>query len=294
MQAFADVLNTQGETSGTPPAEDGTGGGAGEEPAKPAQSAGEDSSPAPADASSTQPPDRAEGEGADALAGLREQVQKFLSTAPKEPVVEAAKPAQPQAQPQTQEPAKPAGQPAGYNLHIPDQIMEALDSDDRNVRRQGLAALTNGMMNILVRDFGTALAHLKEELAKELPEKAAGRATAEVQQQQMREDFYGAFPKLKEMVTAMPALEGPIWQQIHETAQKMGQKQWTPQFRDGAGAMIHLALGVPVEMKTAPKGPTPGARAPAKGQYSTGGAQSRGNGAASGNEFLDVLRAGTG
>jgi hypothetical protein len=300
FSSFAEVLNTSGGTSGTPPAEDGAGAGAGEAEAKASAPAGE--APPPADPAGTplvEAPARAEGEGDDVLAGLRQQVQQFLSKAPKEQAApEAPRAEAVQQQPEAPKEAKPGegAKPQGYNLHVPDQILAAMESDDREVRRQGMGALVNGMMNILARDFAQALTYVKEELGKELPKEAATRATAEVQQQRIREDFYSAFPKIKELVTAMPAIEGSIWQQVYETGQKMGQKQWTPEFRDGVGAMIHLALGIPVPMKAAAAAQTKSAtgRQPARGQFSAGGSPSRGNGVSQGNEYMEVLNAGTG
>jgi hypothetical protein len=37
-----------------------------------------------------------------------------------------------------------------------------------------------------------------------------------------------------------------MWTQIRDIGQRMQLKEWTPEFRDGVGRMLHLNLGIPV------------------------------------------------
>lgn len=285
----------------TPPAEKGAEGGEGEAPAE----AGKEGAPAGAapaqGASSASPeppagPAKGEGEGGDPTTDLRAQVAAFLAKA-QTPVPKPAE--QPVAQPQPQ--AKPAADPRSeparpaYDFAIPDQIMDGLESEDKNIRRGAYKALTDGIANRLAQDFGGALQQLVQYIHQQVPQQVLNQVAQRQTFDGMKADLYGAFPELGRVAKQMPAVEQAIWGQIKAVGERMGITDWTQEFRDGVGRMLHLNLGIPLAgPQTAQPQPQAQSRKPRAGSFSAGGAATpRSNGADTGNDFMSVLNAGT-
>ena len=283
----------------TPPAEKGAEGGEGEadggspaggaSPADPAPAAGA----APASPEPPAGPAKKEGEPSDPTEDLRAQVQKFLAKA------NAPKPAeQPAAQPQPQAPAQPESKerakPA-YDFAIPDQILDGLESEDKAVRRAAYKSLTDGVANKIAADFSAALGQLVEYIHQQVPQQVLSQVDQRQTFDRIKTDLYGAFPELGRVAQGMPAVEQALWGQIRAVGEQMGIKDWTPEFRDGVGRMLHLQLGIPLAPQTgAPTAPQAPAKPPRKGSFSAGGAAGpRSNGADQGNDFMSVLNAGT-
>lgn len=241
-------------------------------------------------ASPSQPsePAKKEGEG-DPLADVRKQISDFLN---KKPEAEA----QPQpVTPKAAEPAK-AGEAAAegpkYNFSVPDTVVEAIRSDDPAVAKQGLSAVVNSVMNQLVKDFSGALVELRKELMEHAPRAAMERVSAEQTVQRIKDDFYGAWPGLKQAAESVPGVDGAIWSTIVQAGKNAGVNSWTPEFRDNVGAMIHLSLGIPLPQGKAATTTTTTATPKPKAVFSAGGGNGgRANGAAS-DEFMEVLSAG--
>lgn len=289
----------------SPPAKSGAGGGEGEEgEGKPAVGAeGEaptpeagaaEAAPKPAPAPSPSPqPDSAKKEGEeDPLAELRATVQQFLTKKPEPPPAAVS---QPQATPPagTPKPGEAAPEKARYNISVPDPVIEAISAEEPERRRAGINALVNGIMNKIVEDFSGALVALEDKLRKDVPSQVLEHVGAQQTVARIKSDFYEAWPDLKRAADAIPGMDDTIWSTIVRAGQTAGVNEWTPEFRDQIGQMIHLSLGIPVPQGKPAAPAVPGKPAP-KAVFSAGSGAGGGrpNGAAAGNEFSDVLSAG--
>jgi hypothetical protein len=277
----------------TPPAkaaQDGGEGGGQEGDEPPGEASAEGSAAQHAEATPSSPqPGQAKPEGEDPLAALREQVAGFLSKA-QAPPAETQKPQEPKA------PAEPKGtdtkpEAAKYNFEVPDSIVDAMGSDEAPVRKAAVSAMVNALANKLAQDFGGALAALAKHVEEQIPARVLTQVDEKQQMDLVRKDLYENFPELKRLATSMPGMEQAMWGQIAAVGKQMGVRDWTPEFRDGVGKMLHLNLNIPLPASGEPTKQASGKkRAPFSAGSSAG---ARGNGAAAGNDFTEVLRAGT-
>src|SRR5215207_6814268 len=242
----------------TPPAEKGAGGAEGGEAVSPPPEPPEGdaaSQPPPADSPPEAPAGPAKTEGEDPLAQLREQVQGFLAKAQAPQAVQT-----PAADPKPVQEATRQGQggeaPPVYNFNVPDQIVDALEHEDRNVRRAALASVVNGLANKLHQEFSKALQVLVQDIQDRVPQEVLTKVDERTQFAEIKKDLYGAFPQLGQLARSMPAAEQGIWQQVHAVGKQMGIKEWTPEFRDGVGRMLHLNLGIPMAPQVSAVSPT--------------------------------------
>lgn len=309
LSIFADVLGG-GAPGEAPPAEKGVGEDSGGAGAGVTPSAAAAPAPAPGEGSASQPtppaeppavpqPGPAQTEGqTDPQADLQRQVAEFLAKAQPKAAVEAEVTPKPEAKPEAPQSPAEAATPAGYNFQVPDQMVEALGSDDLALRKAALTGLVNGLASRLSQDFSRALTELANYVKTQVPQEVIGQVEQRQTFEGMKKDLYQTFPQIRQLAE-MPGVEGAIWQQIRAVGTQMGQKDWTPEFRDGVGRMILLNAGLPVQAATPPPAQTPApapARAPRSPSFSAGGqGGSRSNGASGqANEFMDLLNAGSG
>jgi hypothetical protein len=216
-------------------------------------------------------------------------VKGFLDSKPAAPQAEQpAKPAEP-AQPQ----APKAAEEIKYDFQVPNEIVEAMGAEEPATRHKAVNALVNGLANKLAKDFGSAMAEMAKHVQAEAVKAALGQVDSRTSEQRVRDDFYSAHPDLKELADNLPAIDGVVWQTAQQIAQATGAKGWSKELRDQVGATLRLQL----KLTPPPNGgakPPAGGRQPRKPQFSAGSgpASARQNGAAEGNEFSDVLRAG--
>lgn len=280
----------------TPPAKEGEGGGEAGEPSEggdkdPAASAASSAQAGSAPAADQSGDGKKEGEGDDPMAALREAVKGFLD---KKPATEqAAKPAPAQEEQKPKQPAE--GEFKGYDFSLPEEIVEALGSDEPAIRRKAVNGIVNGLANKLAKDFGTAMAEMAKQIRAEAVQAALGHIDSRTNEQKVRDDFYTAYPDLKELVDNLPALDGVIWSTAHQLSQATGQKNWTPQLRDQVGAAMRLQLKLPAPAGVTAQPQGNGQRPPRKGTFSAGGGPSPGarpNGQASPqDDMLAVVNA---
>lgn len=276
----------------TPPAKEGSDGGGEEAQTEKPPVQAEGGTPA-APPSPSAPPPTPESQAtteADPLADLRQQVQDFIAKAPQAPATAPAAP----PPPPPQEPAKAETAPERpqYKLDVPDSIVEAFESEDRGTRKAAMAALINGVANKLLQDFGQALTGLREELSKKVPEQVLTQVDQRSAFERMKSDLYGSFPELGRVAKASPEMETAIWQQVHRIGTQMQVRDWTPEFRDGVGRLLHLQLGVPVAQG---QGQAPPAKPPKKQPPFSAGSSGGGrpaNGVTPADDFASVLNAG--
>jgi hypothetical protein len=266
----------------TPPASEG----AGEQPAeKPAESPA--TPPAPGQA-----PQPAPGAAPTAPGGgptSEEDLRKLV--ADQRALIDRlqAMPTQPPA------PAEPQGeafQPV-YTVDLPRELFQALGSDDENIRYKAMDSLVKGVMNTLANDtqryVKAQIAAAVEQVTGALPGQIERVTTGE----QMRQDFYRAFPALANPVLG-EIVRGRLAAWAQSEAQRTGGKfTWSEDFRDRAGRALHQELGIPIGGATSPAPsppPPPAAPQPRKPSFSSGG--NSGGGPANGpdaNPFADVL-----
>jgi hypothetical protein len=206
---------------------------------------------------------------------------------------------------QPQQPAQPQGEAAQaaeavqpvYTVDLPRELFQALGSEDENVRYKAMDGLVKGVMNTLAYDtqryVQAQIAKAVGELTSSLPSRVQEISTGE----QMRRDFYAAFPAL-----ANPVLGQIVQSRLAAWAQAEAQRSggrfsWTEDFRNRAGQALHAELGIPLaggvqpSAPPAPQAPAPQpAAAPRRPSFSSGGTSGGGSpNGPSDNPFADIL-----
>lgn len=145
-----------------------------------------------------------------------------------------------------------------YNLQLPSNILEAVDSDDPQQRGAALNAIVNGVLATAHRIFNQQYAAREERLMAKLEAREASRSAeseAATAAASMKEQYFTAFPTHKS-----PLLE-PIIATINaQMATEMPGAAWNEDWMNALGARVnkHLEeLGVRPETPAAPAATTP-------------------------------------
>lgn len=248
----------------------------------------------PAQAASPDPaarkPENAPSGGDDkdqTIESLRAQIGKLLaSPAP--------------VQEQTQTPAvaakpsdEPQDDPNPYKMLVSKDLVSAMMSEEPEQQRAAVSALANSVMNKMFQDFRGALVDMERRIVSQIPNIMNTVQTTKTAQQQIEEDFYGAFPELNK-----PILRDAVWNTVGSIAKRTGAQGWTPELRDTAGQFLLDNLGFQRaqaqgngQQQTAVQAPAAGKPAPRRtfAAGSGGGGSNRPNGQTQANEFADVL-----
>ncbi len=149
------------------------------------------------------------------------QTMQAQSHASVKAMQQTAAAAAPQKAPEAEEDGTPL-----YEYDIPDTIVEALESEDKNHRKAALASIVKGTAQAVHRQIMSTMGNRFEE-------HTAGISAAQQQQgqdKQVYDDFYAAYPALEN-----PGIR-PIVQQAAQLVINETQAQgWTPQLRDLIG-----------------------------------------------------------
>lgn len=146
---------------------------------------------------------------------------------------------QPQVVPQQVQPGAQARQDPWawvpqYNVSIPEPWLQAIESDDPAVRRQGLTVLVNGMARMSHARIVTAM---KEELVKVLPAVIRHHVSEALSSQQVTSDFYGKYPEFNR-----DELRPLVVRSAQSIMQETGHTQWSEQLRDAVAMRVRQTL----------------------------------------------------
>lgn len=174
--------------------------------------------------------------------------------------VKGAKPAEEPTPPEAAKPKYP-------NVQVPDTILQALDHEDPNVRRQGLNAMLGASMSKVYADITAEVEAKIEARLRQVPQMVEQSAQQRQALVASGEQFYKEYPQFNtpqaRKLAAMVGLQ--LGQQ--EGANFKGM---TPEFRKKLGTALIELTG----LKTAPAAPaTKGGRK----QFTSAGPSSRGD-----------------
>lgn len=152
-----------------------------------------------------------------------------------------------------------------YAIQVPQTILEAMASEDGNLRSQGLAALVQGLGVHIHRNV---MRDAQALLQTQVPTMMQSRENAQQTATRIREDFYGKFKQLNNPVFF------PIVQQFAaQEMARLGTSEWSDSVRDAVGNGVIAAMAAaglqlaqaappPAAPPTVPPATPPAARQP--------------------------------
>lgn len=266
-----------------PPASQGDGE---PKPTEPAPSAPEAPAPQPGTPPGAAPPSGGSPTSEEDLRRLIADQRALIDRLQQAPPAQPAPAAQPEGE--------AAPQPV-YTVDLPRELFQALGSEDENIRYKAMDTLVKGVMNTLAFDtqryVQAQIAKAVGDLTAGLPERVQQISTGE----QMRRDFFQAFPALANPVLGQ-IVQGRLaaWAQA-EAQRNGGRFTWTEDFRNRAGQALHAELGIPLagggqpSTPPAPQPPPATAPAPRKPSFSSGGTSGGSPNGPDSNPFADIL-----
>ena len=186
----------------------------------------------------------------DELAALREQISSL-----KNQLAQQQKQPQPQPQPQQPQPQqKPtaADDLPAYEFDVPDQFLQALDSDDPGTRKVAIKTLMHTVArntHQLVRD---EVRRDMQSLQTRMPQQVQQMQQTREQAQSIHSDFYGKHPKLND-----PRFYDTVSDVARAVMQEKGYNAWNAEFREEVAKRAYQRLGFrkKQEAAAAPKAP---------------------------------------
>ena len=167
-----------------------------------------------------------------ALADAQRTIQQLMqqSTAPKPAPTQTA---------EQEEEAERNRLNGVYAYQIPDQLAEAIGSENLSERKMALAALFNSLgkethFNAL-KDVREALQHL----VGRIPEMVQGAVQKQSTQHDLAQDLYGAHPDLNK-----PAIRRLVPDIAQGVMRELGATQWSGQLRDAVARRVREELGL--------------------------------------------------
>lgn len=188
---------------------------------------------------------------------LRQQVEQLTQT-----VTQLSQQMQQSAGQQPgQQPGQSGQQPSGeapqieipdYAFNIPDELVGLLDSDNPAERKQGFAAMAQGLARTVHQ---VVMGAVQQTYIDPLPQQFQGMIEQQLQAKEIFSDFYGKYSALNK-----PELRPLVIQTMQQVVQETGAKQWSDSLRDTIGARVMGLIGQGV---TTPPPKTP-AKTPAQ------------------------------
>lgn len=138
-----------------------------------------------------------------------------------------------------------------YAFTIPDAMMNLVDSEDPAERRQGMAAMAQGVAQTV---HGQMMEQVQSMFTQVVPQTVMNVVNQQNQAKAIFEDFYGANPELNQEDLK------PLVVQVAEAAFKeSGATEWSPALRDTIATRVKTILGqgkpAPVRIAAAPASP---------------------------------------
>jgi len=194
--------------------------------------------------------------------------------------------------PQPAAPAKeePKEEPPKFNLGIPEQLMNAMSSEDPRERSLATHALVNGVANAVWRETQAFYQEQVAQLVAGFPKVIEAHLAAKEQQKAIHDDFYGTYQQFagKQWIPLIQAHASQIMNEMAAAGQPI--QGWTPEMRDEIANRLFAEFPQLKDWKPPAAKPN-GGTAPKKGQFATGGGGGTRPPAEAGpvNEMLAVL-----
>jgi hypothetical protein len=152
--------------------------------------------------------------------------------------------------------AKP--QQPRFNFQVPNDVVNALRSDDQEVATHGLNALVNGLSNAI---WQAQQEFIASELIPQIPRMIQQHMSMVEERRRVHDEFYGAYPHLNK-----PELKPFVGQLAIQLAQETGAKTWDTAFSQKL--VERLATIIPMT-------PAPSGQPKAKPKFNSGGGSPR-------------------
>lgn len=143
---------------------------------------------------------------------------------------------QPAGQPQEQQQEEPEVEVPTYNYNIPQQYVDALASEDPNVRQQSLLEIVRGVSQTVHREV---VKQVRGEMREYVPQAAQAVSKRAQTQQDARSDFYSNHPNL-DQAWLRPAIVQIASEVVSQ--QFPGAQGWTPQIRDAVAEEVYKRM----------------------------------------------------
>jgi hypothetical protein len=148
-----------------------------------------------------------------------------------------------------------------YTFSIPQQVIEGIQSEDHNT---AAATLQYVLDSVLQQVDHSIMARVNSYIGEAVQNGIQESSARQQQAQQIREDFFSAFPQYRDRPELLPVIQHTTRQVMSE----LGTSQWSEPVRNMVGARLvasfpHLGQGAP----GAPPVQSPGGYAPAQPQY---------------------------
>lgn len=173
-----------------------------------------------------------------------ERLTKLLETQSR--LIEDMQKAQAQPQPKDQ---PEEDQLPEYNFNVPPQLMQAIESEDPAVRKQGIESLLRGVAMAVhrnIRDESNAFQN------KRLPDMVNAMIQQSTVASEVHRDFYGKYPELNQ-----PHLRHLVQQVGAEIMQQTRTTQWSPRLRDAIAARVKQVVQFGPQPSAQPPAPVP-------------------------------------
>ena len=149
----------------------------------------------------------------------------------------------------------PAGLPS-YDYDIPDELVDAMSSDDARTRKLALRALVKGTATAIHQEMMRSLEPRLSELPKAIESSVSRRQAEDARRGEILRDFYTRFPDLSREELS-PLVANVAQRVMAET----GISQWNETLRDAVGNRTRQILGIgtpaPVAASVRPAVPAP-------------------------------------
>lgn len=153
---------------------------------------------------------------------------------------------QPQGQaPQQQVQQGPLNDPSipAYLLPIPEELANAVASEDPTLRRAGLQALVQGALKSAHFEI---MKTVRAEMEQVVPQRVSEVTARGREQDGIRNDYFSAFPTHR----TVAELVGSVTKQVFA---ETGAQQWSPVIRNAIGQRVNLYLSQAVPPQQAPQ-----------------------------------------
>lgn len=162
------------------------------------------------------------------------------------------------------EPAKAEPEKPKFNLGVPDQILNAMNSEDPKERSLAVHAVVNGVANAVWREAENLVRQNITDLVQGFPRVIEAHMAARQTQNEVHTDFYGTYKQFASP-EFVPLVQATALQIINEK-QAAGQpvSGWSTEFRD------EVANRLFAHFPTLKQPPAPPAAQPARRSFATG------------------------
>jgi hypothetical protein len=187
-------------------------------------------------------------------------------------------------------PAVPAAAPAPkFNLGIPEQITNAMASEDPRERSLAVHAVINGVANAVWREAEQMVKTQVDTIMQNVPRLIEAHQTVAQRQREVHDDFYGTYKVFPNTDPAFVALVQNVGQVVAQDFVRAGRRlDWGPELRDEIANRLFQSFPMLKAAHEASKTQAPAPQNSRKAPFVAGGGSRPAPTPAS--DFMDVLK----